>query len=237
MQSHAISSHRMHAPAWAARFLLPFLLSLNWLHMGKVRVALHAPTVVRMIHSVFCLGFSFPTILHIPAEVCMIPSVLCLGFGFLMQGLHASGTEQSIDDLSAHGGLTSACTGRNLYDVQHVLLRVYLSHGSAYTHEICMMHSMFCLGFGFPLQGLNASETEQGIGELDEDMLQRPVIDHLWNIKVCHTSYRLSLTTSGIPRHATPALGCLVSDLSKHARSQLQCAEVSPLRAMLEEQC
>lgn len=33
-------------------------------------------------------------------------------------------------------------------------------------------------------QGLNASEAEQGIGELDEDMLRRPVIDHLWNVKV-----------------------------------------------------
>ena len=33
------------------------------------------------------------------------------------------------------------------------------------------------------LQGLNAEEAEQGIGMLDEEMLQRPVIDHLWNIK------------------------------------------------------
>ena len=33
-------------------------------------------------------------------------------------------------------------------------------------------------------QGLNADEAEQGIGALDEELLQRPVIDHLWNIKV-----------------------------------------------------
>lgn len=32
-------------------------------------------------------------------------------------------------------------------------------------------------------QGLNADVAEQGIGVLDEEMLQRPVIDHLWNIK------------------------------------------------------
>ena len=36
----------------------------------------------------------------------------------------------------------------------------------------------------FWLQGLNADEAEQGIGALDEEMLQRPAIDHLWNIKV-----------------------------------------------------
>ncbi len=33
------------------------------------------------------------------------------------------------------------------------------------------------------LQGLNADEAEQGIGALDEEMLQRPAIDQLWNIK------------------------------------------------------
>lgn len=33
-------------------------------------------------------------------------------------------------------------------------------------------------------QGLNADVAEQGIGALDEELLQRPVIDHLWNIKV-----------------------------------------------------
>ncbi|DBA81285.1 TPA: hypothetical protein ACH3X2_006902 [Trebouxia sp. C0005] len=32
-------------------------------------------------------------------------------------------------------------------------------------------------------QGLNADEAEQGIGALDEEMLQRPAIDQLWNIK------------------------------------------------------
>lgn len=33
------------------------------------------------------------------------------------------------------------------------------------------------------MQGLNADEAEQGIGALDEEMLQRPAIDQLWNIK------------------------------------------------------
>ena len=71
-------------------------------------------------------------------------------------------------------------------------------HTAAVVYMIC---GVLWLGFDLPLQGLNARETEQGIGELDEDMLQRPVIDHLWNIKVCHTSYRLSLTTSGTSRY------------------------------------
>ena len=33
------------------------------------------------------------------------------------------------------------------------------------------------------MQGLNADEAEQGIGALDEEMLQRPAIDQQWNIK------------------------------------------------------
>lgn len=38
---------------------------------------------------------------------------------------------------------------------------------------------------GFVLtQGLNADVAEQGIGALDEELLLRPVIDHLWNVKV-----------------------------------------------------
>lgn len=39
------------------------------------------------------------------------------------------------------------------------------------------------------LQGLNADEAEQGIGALDEEMLQRPAIDQLWNIKVWFLAY------------------------------------------------
>ncbi len=39
------------------------------------------------------------------------------------------------------------------------------------------------------MQGLNADEAEQGIGALDEEMLQRPVIDQLWNIKAWFLAY------------------------------------------------
>ncbi len=47
-----------------------------------------------------------------------------------------------------------------------------------------LFHQMRTHGGHFiSLQGLNADEAEQGIGTLDEEMLQRPAIDQLWNIK------------------------------------------------------
>ncbi len=77
----------------------------------------------------------------------------------------------------------SACHNIQFYNLQLVIedmqgLPQIKQQFKLPSHQMCT-HG----GPSLCLQGLNADEAEQDIGALDEEMLQRPAIDQLWNIK------------------------------------------------------